>query len=102
MNISRIRASGDIIRKIEVAHSVPMAEVYQNLASPERLVSVELQESRRIHDETYRLYFQLGKKKRLKIVITLKTLKKRIYIVTAHYMRARTDKLIKPVRRRMR
>ena len=62
------------------------------------MINVEVQESRRTHDETYGLYFypiapERTKRKKLKVVVTYKKLKRVLYIVTAHYITRKTEKL---------
>ncbi len=52
---SQIKISGDIEKNIIKAHQVPIEVVLDNVRHPDELFRVETQESRRKHDECYRL-----------------------------------------------
>ena len=98
MKHERVKASDVVRNKIEKIHRIKMSVVLENLANPVKLRHIERQPSRRPHDETYGLLFDLTKRRRLFIVITYKSLENKIYIVTAFPSTKRLEKLIKKPR----
>ncbi|NOX71080.1 MAG: hypothetical protein GXO64_00050 [Candidatus Micrarchaeota archaeon] len=91
----RIKISSKIRFKIENIHGVKIEDVLKNLRNPDSLISVDEQPSRRPHDKTYGLVFEITKRKRLFVVVTYKTLKNKLYIVTAFTTTKKMEKLIK-------
>ncbi|MFH1126515.1 MAG: hypothetical protein ABIG84_04080 [archaeon] len=77
-----------------------MDEVFKKLDDPGNLVSVKTYPCRSKHDESYRIYFEISKRKKLVVGITYKKLLKRIHIITAFHTTKKTDKLIRKARPR--
>ncbi len=86
--------------KIEKIHNVSMDEVWDNLYNPVNLVKVKTYMARSKHDESYRIYFRINKRKKLVVGITYKKLKNRIYIITAYHTTRKTDRLIRKAKPR--
>ncbi len=86
--------------KIENIHNVPMDEVWDNLCNPLNLTKVKTYPARSKHDESYRIYFEINKRKKLVVGITYKKLKNRINIITAFHTTRKTDKLIRKAKLR--
>ncbi|MCD6496605.1 MAG: hypothetical protein J7K54_05010 [Candidatus Aenigmarchaeota archaeon] len=91
----RIKTSDKVRFKIENVHRVELRTVLENLENPKLLKSVEEQPSRRPHDKTYGLLFELTKRKILFVVITYKVLQNKIYLVTAFPSNKKIEKIIK-------
>jgi hypothetical protein len=98
----RFKVKQSIRYKIENIHGVSINEVLSNLRGPNSLVEVETQPSRRKHDETYKLYFEISKRKRLIVVITNKSLKRQVFVVTAFHTTKKMDKLVKKLKAKRR
>ena len=86
--------------KIEHIHNVSMDEVWDNLCNPINLIKVKAYPARSKHDESYRIYFEINKRKKLVVGITYKKLKNRISIITAFHTTRKTDKLIRKAKLR--
>ncbi|MBI4019696.1 MAG: hypothetical protein HY367_00060 [Candidatus Aenigmarchaeota archaeon] len=97
----RLKINSRIRTKIERKHNINIAEVLQNLRNPDLLAGLSRQSSKKPHDETYGLLFELTKRKRLFIVITYKTLENKIYLVTAFKTTKKAKKMLmkNPLRR---
>jgi len=91
----KFKISDSVRFKIERIHGVPVEDVMRNLQNPDSLICIEEQPSREPHDETYGLVFEKSKNRKLFIVITYKTLKDVIFIVTAFSTSKKLEKLIK-------
>ena len=91
----KVKISGNVRFKIEKIHGVRIKDVMKNLLNPELLIDIEEQPSRRPHDKTYGLLFEISKRKKLFVVITYKTLENKIYLVTAYPSNKKVEKLIK-------
>lgn len=91
----RFKISGSVRFKIERIHGVPVEDVLSSLQNPGSLICIEQQPSREPHDETYGLVFEKSRSRKLFIVITYKTLKDLIFIVTAFSTSKKLEKLIK-------
>jgi len=89
-----------IKNKIENVHNVPMSEVLENLNNPVNLIEIKNYPCRSKHDESYRVYFEITKRKKLVVGITHKKLKNKINIITAFHTTRKTDKLIRKAKLR--
>ena len=94
------KIKADIKNKIENIHNVTMSEVLDNLDNPVNLIEIKNYPSRSKHDDSYRIYFELNKRKKLVVGITHKKLKNKINIITAFHTTRKTDKLIRKAKLR--
>ena len=94
----RIKISNKVRFKIESVYGIKVKDVIENMRNPCMLKHVEEQPSRKPHDETYSLVFELSKRRKLFVVITYKTLENKIYIVTAYQSTKKIEKLIRKPR----
>lgn len=90
----RIKIKPNIKSKIEKRHGVDINEVLSNLKNPDKLIHIQQQSSLKPHDDTYKLIFELSKRKKMIVIITYKSLKKIIFIVTSYYTTKKKDKFI--------
>ena len=79
-------------KKIEERHRVNIEDLFNILLNPKLLIEVEEQPPRRKGDKSYALIFDLTKRKKFFVLLTFKSTRKKVYIVTAYYTYKKTEK----------